>query len=312
VNYPVNDNLEGRLAWLNNRPVFASISGGKDSTALGLYLQSLGVKFTPLFLDTGWEADSTYEYIKDVLTPLFGEFLVLRNEKYFDDELEAQGWRKGMEQAIYRNRMFPSGVAKFCTRTLKVEPIQNFYAELRALTKNKPVNVVGIRAEESKSRSLMAEIEEQDEATVWRPLIDWTEDRVIAYHTEHTVPPNPLYVLGYSRVGCYPCIYVRKHELRHLSYAAPERIKRIEELERIVNEELRVGKEKQATFFRSRKRNGGSMAIAEQIEWSRTSLKGDYLDDQDEIEEQGCMRWGLCERPKGEQLSLFDDYKSKK
>jgi 3'-phosphoadenosine 5'-phosphosulfate sulfotransferase (PAPS reductase)/FAD synthetase len=306
--FPINTHLTGELEWLNHRPVFASISGGKDSAALGLYLQDSGVAFTPLFLDTGWEADSTYEYIHDVLVPQFGEFLVLRNEKLFDAELEEQGWRGGMEQAIYRNNMFPSGMAKFCTRLLKVEPIQNFYAELRARTRVKPVNIVGVRAEESRKRAQMSEIEEQDEATVWRPLLTWTEDQVIEYHSKHKLPPNPLYVLGNSRVGCYPCIYARKHELRHLSYSNPARIDHIGALERRINEIRGEGK-KLASFFRSRRKDGDYMDITKQVEWSRTSRKGEYLDDQDELEEEGCMRWGLCERPKSEptQPGLFDD-----
>ena len=305
--YPINTHLTGELAWLNHRPVFASISGGKDSTALGLWLQDQGVEFTPLFLDTGWEADSTYEYINDVLVPQFGEFLVLRNDKFFDPELEKQGWKGGMEQAIYRNNMFPSGMAKFCTRILKVEPIQNFYAELRASTRCKPINVVGVRAEESQKRAQMDMIEEQDEATVWRPLLNWTEDQVIEYHAKHKLPPNPLYVLGNSRVGCYPCIYARKHEIRHLSFSNPDRISHIASLEARINE-LRGADRKPASFFRSRKRTGEFMDIADQVTWSRTSRKGEYLDDQEDLEEEGCMRWGLCERPKvePEQLSLFD------
>ena len=115
----INKGLGGDLAWLNGRPLYASISGGKDSAALGLWLQDQGIKFTPVFLDTGWEHPATYEYIKDVLTPQFGKFLVLRNDRYFDESEEPE-WMGGMEQTIKYNKMFPSGVAKFCTRTLKL------------------------------------------------------------------------------------------------------------------------------------------------------------------------------------------------
>ena len=77
MNYAINEGLTGNFAWLNGRPLFASISGGKDSTALGLWLKDNGIKFTPVFIDTGWEHQATYDYIKDVLTPLFGEFITL-------------------------------------------------------------------------------------------------------------------------------------------------------------------------------------------------------------------------------------------
>lgn len=37
-------------------PIVASVSGGKDSTAMCLWLQEQGLEFTPVFLDTGWES----------------------------------------------------------------------------------------------------------------------------------------------------------------------------------------------------------------------------------------------------------------
>jgi|DEB0MinimDraft_6_1074348.scaffolds.fasta_scaffold40873_2 3'-phosphoadenosine 5'-phosphosulfate sulfotransferase (PAPS reductase)/FAD synthetase len=297
----INQGLKGKFEWLNDRPLYASISGGKDSTALGVHLQKNGIKFTPLFIDTGWEHHSTYEYIQDVLVPLFGEFTVLRNERYFQDDSE---WKGGMEQVIKHNRMFPSGFAKFCTRLLKIVPVQNFYAEIRLQTKKKPINAVGVRAEESRKRSEMPKIEEQDEATVWRPLIEWTETEIIDLHSKHTIPPNPLYLKGASRVGCYPCIYARKHEIRNMSFADPNRIAYIEELEQRVNEKLRRKDEPQATFFKSRHKNKIPMGIREIVKWSRYDRKRGYLEDQEEIEHQGCMRWGFCEPPLSDQLAF--------
>jgi 3'-phosphoadenosine 5'-phosphosulfate sulfotransferase (PAPS reductase)/FAD synthetase len=300
--YPINKHLKEQFAWLNNRPIFASISGGKDSTALGLHLQENEIKFTPLFLDTGWEHPATYEYINDVLRPMFGEFIILRNEKYFKDDDE---WKGGMEQAVKYNKMFPSGFAKFCTRELKIIPVQNFYSALRASLKIKPINVVGIRAEESSKRALMQMIEEQDEATVWRPLLNHKEHEIIDMHQRHSILPNPLYLRGASRVGCYPCIYARKHEIRHLSFSDPERIDHIEKLEKQVNS-IRRDDQKQATFFKSRRKDKSPMNIREIVEWSKQEKK-QVLDDQDEIENNGCMRWGLCEPliKTGDQLSLF-------
>ena len=299
----INNNLTGQYAWLNQRPLYASISGGKDSTALGIFLQENDIKFTPLFIDTGWEHDATYEYINDVLVPRFGEFIFIRNEQYFKDDPE---WKGGMEQVIKKNRMFPSGFAKFCTRLLKVVPVQNFYAEIRAQTKKKPINAIGVRAQESIKRSILLETEEQDEATVWRPLISWKETEVINLHSKHAITPNPLYLKGSSRVGCYPCIYARKHEIRHMSLADPDRIKYIEELEQRVNKELRRPDQRQATFFKSKHKDRTPMGIKEIVEWSRHDRSG-YLDDQDEIENEGCMKWGLCETSirKGDQLNLF-------
>lgn len=282
------------LSWLEGRPVFASISGGKDSTALGLWLMDQGIPFTPIFLDTGWEHPETYSYISQVLAPLFGEFKILKNERYFKD---LPGWRGGMEQLIRKKKMFPSGVVKFCTSELKVIPIQNFYAELRAELGVKPINALGIRAEESLKRSKMTEIEEQDEATVWRPLIRWTEAEIIELHHKHSIPPNPLYLRGASRVGCYPCIYARKHEIRHLALSDPERIEYIESLEREVNA-LRPEGSARATFFKSKRKDREPMGILDIVKWAQSERRlSGTVDDLEDIEDQGCMRWGLCEHP---------------
>ena len=290
-----NEGLTGELAWLNGRRLFASMSGGKDSTALALWLRAQGVRFTPVFCDTGWEHPTTYAYIRDVLEPVFGAFTVVRNEKLFQADPE---WAGGMEQGTKKFRMFSSGRHRWCSYYLKVLPAQNLFAEVQYADGAKPVNAVGIRAQESASRSKMTQTEEQDEATVWRPLIDWTEAQVIEAHAAAGLKPNPLYLTGASRVGCYPCIFARKHEIRHLAAVAPERIDRIAELEERVTQLRQDGNPDaaQATFFRSKLKGVPKMSVREVVEWSRTK-GGDVIDDVSELEEQGCMRWGLCEQP---------------
>jgi 3'-phosphoadenosine 5'-phosphosulfate sulfotransferase (PAPS reductase)/FAD synthetase len=295
MNYAINEGLTGNFAWLNRRPLFASISGGKDSTALGLWLKDNGIKFTPVFIDTGWEHQATYDYIKDVLTPLFGEFITLRNEKYFKDDDEYKG---GFEQLAKYNKMFPSGRVRFCTIQLKVIPIQNFYSEVRAKTKLKPICAIGIRAQESQARAKKPMIEEQDEATIFHPLIKFKDDEIVDLHHKHNTPPNPLYLKGSHRVGCYPCIYARKSEIRHLAYNDSKRIDRIRELEEKINE-IRRDDQKPSTFFH--KRDLEQSYIDEVVHWAKART-GRAYDDSEEIELDGCLRWGLCEPV---QKSLF-------
>src|ERR1044071_3684481 len=45
-------------------PVIASVSGGKDSTALILALREAEIPARYVFADTGWEAGSTYRYVE--------------------------------------------------------------------------------------------------------------------------------------------------------------------------------------------------------------------------------------------------------
>jgi 3'-phosphoadenosine 5'-phosphosulfate sulfotransferase (PAPS reductase)/FAD synthetase len=51
----------------------ASVSGGKDSTAMSLHLRERGIEHRRVFFDTGWEHAATYEYLDylgDVLGPI--------------------------------------------------------------------------------------------------------------------------------------------------------------------------------------------------------------------------------------------------
>lgn len=59
--------------------VVLSLSGGKDSVATGLLLKELGIPFSCIFMDTGWEHRSLYNYI-DMLqeTEILGPITVLQ------------------------------------------------------------------------------------------------------------------------------------------------------------------------------------------------------------------------------------------
>lgn len=200
---------------LKGRRLVASVSGGKDSTAMALHLIELGLDFEAVFLDTGWEHPATVEYATQVLPDVLGRPVkVLRADSMVD--------------LIRRKDMFPGRLHRFCTEQLKVVPMHQYLAGL-----DDPVNAIGIRADESARRSTMPEWEESSavNALIWRPILRWTVDDVIAIHHRHGVVPNPLYLQGASRVGCFPCIYARKSEVRLVSELWPERIDEIAALE---------------------------------------------------------------------------------
>jgi len=271
----------------------ASVSGGKDSAALSLWLTEQGLEHQRIFADTGWEAKQTYEYLETELADALGPILVLRGQRT-------------MPELIRHKGMFPSRLRRFCTQQLKVRPIQKY---LKSLTRP-IVNVVGIRAAESASRAKMPEWEYDKllGCDVWRPLINWSEQEVIDIHTRHGLRPNPLYLKGASRVGCWPCIYARKAEIRLVAELDPERIELIRQLEEQVEARARqryidegtTMEEKgyhAPTFFHTKSHANdkkGMLPIDEAVAWARTSHGGRQVLLFDP-EPPGCMRWGLCE-----------------
>lgn len=265
----------------------ASVSGGKDSTALCLALKEAEIPHIRVFADTGWEHPDTLAYV-DMLEERLGP-------------IARVGVEGGMRAKVLHRAGFPGRLQRWCTEELKVFPLKAFHRSLGVET----VNVVGIRAAESKQRArIAAELEDDDEwgGWVWRPLLSWSVQDVLEMHRRHGVPVNPLYQRGHDRVGCYPCVLASKEEIRLVAANSPERIDEIRELERACTAERarrnaeRPGRYKhpQATFFQTR-HGIGPMGIDEVVVWSRTTRGGRQLQVLQEPPQGGCMRWGLCE-----------------
>lgn len=193
---------------------------------------------------------------------------------------------------------------RFCTQELKVRPMQRY---LKAL-EGDHVNAVGIRHEESTARASMGEWEwsEGFDCEVWRPLVSWSLQDVIEIHKRHNCPPNQLYLKGASRVGCWPCIYARKKEIKLIADIDPVRIDEIRRMEAELHalklERAKLREEEPRSknapgFFQARTgKDGLCWPIDKVVSWSKTSRGGRQLELFDAApEEEGCMRWGLCE-----------------
>jgi 3'-phosphoadenosine 5'-phosphosulfate sulfotransferase (PAPS reductase)/FAD synthetase len=284
---------------------FVSMSGGKDSAAAGLHLKDLEIETgPPVFLDTGWEAPQTYQYLLEELPKHFGpidwrvpttpelppeaEAVALEFEERLAHPL---GHPCHFIRQVLRRGFFPSAKIRFCTQELKINTIRSYRKELPAMA----VNVVGIRAEESPRRAKMKERELDPglDLMVWRPLIDWTLDDVQTIHSRHNLTPNPLYLTHFKRVGCYPCINAPKAAVRGLG-RDEERVRLISDLEKAVARLNPKSGDRGETFFKGRVRGGENKhPIEDVVSWANTSHGGRQL-QLFEPDELGCVSWGLC------------------
>ena len=281
---------------IKNARLVVSTSGGKDSTAMCLMLMEMGYTsrdYDRVFFDTGWEHQETYKYL-DELEQTVGPILRLRADvpvkpehKEIVADIESKlGFESPMVRRIFKGMFFSSRRMKWCTKELKLNPAKKYFKELDCDF----VNVVGIRREESKRRSGMTEWEWSDtfDCWIWRPIIGWTEADVINIHKRFKLRPNPLYLQGSHRVGCWPCIMSRKKEINQLD---DHRVSIIRDIENAVTS-LRPKDKQVGTFFQTRTASQ-IMQIDEVMRWAATSRGGKQY-ELFSTDEPTCVKWGLC------------------
>jgi len=202
-----------------------SLSGGKDSTACLLWaLENIEKdKVIPYYLDTKWEHHSVYEYLDYLEKKLDIEIVRIESE--------------GMEALSLRKKMMPNPQYRFCSENLKQKPsarwiYENFYKKGIDF-----INILGIRRDESKNRANEEMIKivevvvdgERFQVKTLQPIVYWNTKRVFDYIKSHNIEINPLYKKGFSRIGCYPCIHARKHELVMMESKYKKRLRKLEE-----------------------------------------------------------------------------------
>lgn len=108
--------------------------------------------------------------------------------------------------------------------------------------------------------------------------------------------PNPLYLRGAKRVGCWPCVFLSKDQLAMVAAEDPAKIDVIEDLEHEVN---KTNKKGNASFYTLRPDGVKHIQapIRDVVEWAQTDKGGKQfrlplVEDPPDI---GCVRWGLCD-----------------
>lgn len=278
--------------------VIASVSGGKDSTALILALREAEIQARYVFADTAWEADETYGYL-DTLRDQLGI------------TIDVVGLDGGMLRLAREKAGFPMRRGRWCTEKLKLIPLRAYHDEAVA-TGIETISAVGIRAQESEERAAQSEWVDDGPTFstdpprwggyIWRPLLKWSVEDVLLIHRRHDLPVNPLYHRGHDRVGCYPCILSTKEDIRLVALHAPQRIAQIREVEaelsaeRARRNESGEGdfKHSNATFFQTTV-GRDLFGIDRVIAWSKTERGGRKLSLFPPTPKGGCMKWGLSE-----------------
>lgn len=178
------------------------ISGGKDSSALAVYMRDRVPQMEYFFCDTGAELPETYDYLDKLETALGKPIARLNARKGFDHWFE-----------VYRGAL-PSPQMRWCTKKMKIEPLEEWVGDDIA------VSYVAIRADETGRKGY---ISTKTNITAVFPFVDAgiTKDGVMRILEEAGIG-LPAYYDWRTRSGCYFCFYQRKAEWVGLAERHPD------------------------------------------------------------------------------------------
>lgn len=297
--------------------VLASVSGGKDSSAMMLFLREREIPFRAVFFDTGWEHPATYQHVsyleQAIGVPIerHAHHVELADELVADAEA-VEALLDGRPSAFVRlclsKGIFPRRTVRFCTQLLKVKVASRIVGAMHEAGES-PVNAIGVRASESAARAALPELEIAPalDCLVWRPLLRWSTHDVVEIHRRHNIALNPLYARGAGRVGCWPCIMAGKSELRLVGRDEPrmEAIRLLEAAVRRDHARRASGRGEPVlrppTLFTAARRDPDGerpgVLIDEAVRWARTSRGASLAQETlfDDPSPNECLRWGLCE-----------------
>ena len=161
----------------------------EDVIVTDLVLQA-APKTRVLTLDTGRVPPSTEQIIADIEKRYS---ITVERIKPEPQEVEAM-------VALHGRDLFYESVPNrmLCCEIRKSRPLAKGLSGLAAF-------FTGLRRAQAKSRASIDIFDRSGASVKISPLADWTTEDVVRYTEEHGLPEHPLYVAGYTSIGCDPC-----------------------------------------------------------------------------------------------------------
>jgi len=170
-----------------------SLSGGKDSTALAIYMRDRVANMEYVFCDTEQELPETYDYLKKLEAYLGKPINHLKHDgKGFDELLSA------------RRGYLPSPQVRWCTEQLKIKPFEKYVGDAVCYS------YIGIRADEAHRRGYIST--KPNIMTKYPFIDDGLRKADVMRLLDESGLGLPAYYEWRSRSGCYFCFFQQKIE----------------------------------------------------------------------------------------------------
>ena len=209
----------------------------------------------------------------------------VRREEYDDND------EMTFADLAYIKGRFPSRKVQFCTEHLKLAPQMRWCEENLTAKGIDFERYVGVRCDESEARKDTPESkwDEYFKCVVHYPIRLMTKLECFAALKAAGETTNPLYALGFGRVGCAPCINSGKDDIREWAARFPEMIDKVQEWEKFVGR----------PFFAPCIPGKYINWVDEVVEWSKTARGGKQplfaFVENDAAAGMCSSRYGLCE-----------------
>lgn len=189
-----------------------NLSGGKDSTALAIFMKDKVAEIEYVFCDTGCELPETYEYLDRIESFLGKKIVRLNSGQPFDYWLE-----------VYSG-FLPSAKSRWCTKVMKIFPFERYVGDDLAYS------YLGIRADEDRE----GYISSKPNIVPVYPFKDAgiTKKDVLAI-LDNSGLGLPKYYEWRTRSGCYFCFFQRRNEWVGLLEKHPDLFYRAKTYEKV-------------------------------------------------------------------------------
>lgn len=184
----------------------------------------------------------------------------------------------------------PSRTNQFCTEILKLRPQRRWIAEHFGVggqfENMEYVRYTGVRRDESRKRANTPDQEWDTyfDCDAFHIIAAWSKPQCFDFVKSRGEEFNPLYKMGFNRVGCAPCINSSKDDIRNWNERRPEIIAKVR------NQETVTG----CSYFPPMVPGTHHNNIDEVIAWSKTDRGGKQFSFPSEHE--ACeSKYGLCE-----------------
>jgi phosphoadenosine phosphosulfate reductase len=211
------------LLFEHKHPIVAW-SGGRDSTIMLSLILRQNPNVDVAWVNTGVEFPECVKFVQHITNDWGINLHVAKPEDVFWKITEKYGWpmlgkggsgywwsradrleRQGKTKLAKATR--DARISAACCRILKEQPMKKLCRSLKV-----DCVIVGNLVSESRQRFLTWAqrgqcyfSERENRCTAW-PIAWWTQEDILEYHRITKLPYSPIYDMGHSRNGCWPCL----------------------------------------------------------------------------------------------------------